>query len=365
MKLCRLSLNGYSNYGNVLQNYAMGQILKKYADVVDTLWSGEYKFLPISSRKIDFKRLAKLLLNWRGLRSQVFSKRYGLEMARQTRIRDFCERYIHFRYDVKDFRNIDNEYDYFVVGSDQIWNPNGIGFGDFFLKFVSPEKRISYAASISSPNIPERNKQEFLDGINGMQNISVREFEGAELIGNLTGKKVSVNVDPTLLLSDDEWRTLEEVPLWYEKEKYILTYFLGERPPIVDTLSSLYGLPVVNLLDEKNYTHYVTNISEFLWAIDHAELVYTDSFHGTVFSILFRTPFVICNRIGTGSFTKMGSRIDSLLNWFGLEGRRGTVNNGYAIENPLSDPDWSKVDEVLARERMRADEYLRNALNIT
>ena len=166
MKLCRLSLNGYSNYGNILQNYAMEHILKKYADVVDTLWNGEHDFLPLASRKLDFKMVIKFILNWRGLRSQVFSKKFGLEMARQTRIRDFCERHIHFRFDVKDFRTIDNEYDFFIVGSDQVWNPNGIGFKNFFLTFAPAEKRISYAASISSPNVPSRNLQEFKNGIN-------------------------------------------------------------------------------------------------------------------------------------------------------------------------------------------------------
>ena len=139
---------------------------------------------------------------------------------------------------------------------------------------------------------------------------------------------------------------------------------MGKRPEVVDKLSQETGLPVVNILDKDVYEHYVTSPDEFLWAIEHAKLLYTDSFHGTVFSILFRTPFVVCNRIGSAVEEKMGSRIDTLLGYFGLEARRGTKNNGYAIAEPLDVPDWSQVDEVLARERKRSDEYLRQALKV-
>ena len=115
-------------------------------------------------------------------------------------------------------------------------------------------------------------------------------------------------------------------------------------------------------MDEEVYEHYVTGPDEFIWAIEHAKLVYTDSFHGTVFSILFRTPFVVCDRVGDAVTEKMGSRIDTLLKLFGLESRRGTSANGYAIENPLAEPDWSNVDEVLARERKRSADYLNMVL---
>lgn len=364
MKIGRISINGYDNYGNTLQTYALQQVLKHYADEVDTLWDSQFDFLPLYSRKWNLKKIIKFILNWRGCRTYILSDKFGLEMARQTRIRDFCEKNINFRFLNDDIKSIKNEYDYFVVGSDQVWNPSGNGFKNYFLTFAPAEKRISYAASISRPDVPARNLDEFKDGINGMKNISVREQAGGDLIEHLTGRKVDVHVDPTLLVSAEEWCELEEVPLWYKGGKFILTYFLGERPPIVEKLSTELGVPVVNLLDSKNYTHYVTNIAEFLWAIDHAELVYTDSFHGTVFSILFRTPFVVCNRIGSGMFGKMGSRIDTLLGYFGLEARRGTKENGYAIENPLVKPDWSQVDEVLNRERKRADDYLRQALGI-
>lgn len=101
--------------------------------------------------------------------------------------------------------------------------------------------------------------------------------------------------------------------------------FLGNRPDAaIQQVANESGLPIVNLLDEDVYEYYVTGVDEFIWAIEHASLIYTDSFHGTVFSVLFQKPFVVCNRVGEGCTSKMSSRIDTLLSYFELEGRRGT-----------------------------------------
>ena len=147
----------------------------------------------------------------------------------------------------------------------------------------------------------------------------------------------------------------------------MLTYFLGRRPAQIDAIAEELGLTVVNLLDENVYEHYVTGVDEFLWAIDHASLVYTDSFHGSVFSILFQTPFVVCDRYGTGKgdvSEKMGSRLDTLLGYFGFENRRTNQFKDYRIENPLQPPAWEHCEPVLAKERARSAEYLRRVLGL-
>lgn len=125
----------------------------------------------------------------------------------------------------------------------------------------------------------------------------MREQEGANTVKQFTGRDVPVVVDPTMLLTPDEWRKVSR-HAWYHGDDYILTYFLGKRPnAAIQQVASKSGLPVVNLLDENVYEHYVTGVDEFIWAIEHASLIYTDSFHGTVFSILFQKPFVVCNRV--------------------------------------------------------------------
>lgn len=363
MKIGKLTLDGYFNYGNVLQNYALQQILKMYGEV-DCLWHTPDNFMPRIWYKWSWKEPIKLLINWRGFRSQLFSDFHGMEIVRQGKIKDWCDRYINLRQTKVKVSQLADEYDFFVVGSDQVWNPYFSRLDDCFLTFAPKQKRIAYAASISCPSIPVEKQLLYKEGLAGMAHISMREQQGADIVKEYSGRDVPVVVDPTLLLTPDDWRKVSRPPAWFHGEKYILTYFLGQRPEVVSRLESETGLKVVNLLDEDVYEHYVAGPDEFLWAIEHAKLMYTDSFHGTVFSILFRTPFVVCDRVGDDVSEKMGSRIDTLLGYFGLEARRGTKANGYAIENPLAEPDWSQVDEVLARERKRSDEYLRQAFGI-
>ena len=357
--IAKFTLDGYFNYGNLLQNYALQYVIKKYADEVDSVWTMPNNFLPQSWWRWSWKEPIKWLINWKGFRDNFKIGRFGIEMARQARMRDFADRYINYRYDA-DLTSLDAEYDYFVVGSDQVWNPNW-DFKNYFLPFASPKKRISYAASISSPDVPYAVKADYIKGLNGMKTLSLREQAGADLVEKLTGRKAMVHVDPTLLLTADEWRKVSRQPTWYHGEDYVLTYFLGKRPAAVDEIIKSTGLKVVNLLDENVYEHYVTGVDEFIWAIEHAKLVYTDSFHGTVFSIIFRRPFVVCDRVGNSIETKMTSRIDSLLQLFGLEARRGTIENNYSIEEPLT-MNYPDLESVFTRERKRSFDYLASVL---
>ena len=352
-------MDGYFNYGNVLQNYALQQVLLNYADNVTTIWNMPDNFLPRSWWYWSWKEPIKIMINRNGFRDKLKNGYFGIEMARQARMRDFADRYINYRYDA-DLTSLDAEYDCFVVGSDQVWNPN-CDFKNYFLPFASPEKRISYAASISSPDVPEAVKADYIKGLNGMKTLSLREQAGADLVDKLTGRKAMVHVDPTLLLTADEWRKVSRQPTWYHGEDYVLTYFLGKRPPAVDEVIQSTGLKVVNLLDENVYEHYVTGVDEFIWAIEHAKLIYTDSFHGTVFSIIFRRPFVVCDRVGNSIETKMTSRIDSLLQLFSLEARRGTIENNYSIEELLT-MNYPDLEPVFTRECKRSFDYLASVL---
>ncbi len=362
MRVAILTLDGYLNYGNILQRYALQMVLLHYASTVDTVWHSKDNFLPRIYWQWSWKQAAKIILNWRGFRTQFFNGHNGREIVRQAKIKEFCDRYVHIRYDVEDLRSIADEYDFFVVGSDQVWNPHGTMSNGKFLSFAPSGKRISYAASIACPEIPKKNETFYREGLSGMKTLSLREHEGATLVEQLIGRKAEVHVDPTLLLGADEWRKVSRVPAWYRGGEYLLTYFLGQRPAVVDKVAKELGLPVVNMLDENVFEHYTTGVDEFLWLIEHASLVYTDSFHGTIFSILFRRPFVVCDRMGSKTTEQMGSRIDTLLGYFGLENRHGTAANGYRITQPLLMPDWAQVESVLMREKSKAMEYLKMAL---
>ena len=367
MRIGKITLDGYSNYGNLLQNYALQEVLLRYADTVDTIWHCADNFLPDTYWKWGWKEPIKYLIDWKQFRTIFRSGKKGREMVRQGKLRDWADRYIHFRKDVRDLKAVSDEYDVFVTGSDQVWNPhfgNDVSQAVHFLLFAPSEKRISYAASISAPEIPTEKMELFQKGFAGMHALSLREQAGADLVKKISGRDAEVHVDPTLLLGPDEWDKVSRIPAWYHGGDYILTYFLGKRADdVIRKVSEESGLPVVNLLDENVYEHYVTGVDEFIWAVKHASLVYTDSFHGTVFSILYRRPFVVCDRVENSVMEKMGSRIDTLLGMFRLETRRGTKENGYMIADPIGMPDWSCADEVLERERERSAKYLGKYLS--
>lgn len=368
IRIAKFTLDGYFNYGNVLQSYALQEVLLHYADQVDTIWTQPDTFLPDIWWKWTWKMYIKYLINWKNFRTEITTGRIGREMARQAKIRDFSERYIsYYRVSPPDLSRQIKQYDYCVVGSDQVWNPHFGNYHQFFLGFAPEKKRLSYAASISTMDIPAEEHDFFVQGLKGMKALSVREQAGADLIEQLTGRKAEVHLDPTLLLTADEWRSVSRKPTWYHGGEYLLTYFLGRRPAQIDAIAEELGLTVVNLLDEAVYEHYVTGVDEFLWAIDHASLVYTDSFHGSVFSILFQTPFVVCDRYGTGKgdvSEKMGSRLDTLLGYFGFENRRTNQFKDYRIENPLQPLAWERCEPVLAKERSRSAGYLRRVLGL-
>lgn len=364
MRIAKLTIDGYYNYGNLLQNYALQQILLNYADHVDTIWHEKVNFLPFIGLNFTWKEYIKYFLNWKQFRTFYCQKYLGAEMVRQGKNREWSKHNIRTRTDVKELKDIADCYDYFVVGSDQVWNPY---FGDLknnFLNFAPYEKRIAYAASIATPEIPLEKQDIYEKGLRGMKYISMREEEGAQQVEKITGRKVPVVADPTMLLSLQEWKKVSRQPAWFNNQQYILTYFLGKRPD--DTIRKIANrehLEVINLLDLTNYDTYVTSVDEFIWSVEHAGLVYTDSFHGTVFSILFKRPFIVCDRVGDSTESKMSSRIDTLLQYFGLENRRGTKANGYQINNPLEIA-YGDTEAVIQREKHRADEYLRKALGL-
>lgn len=370
LKIANLTLDGYFNYGNVLQRYAVCNLLMGLGAEVESLWfSSQAGFLPYLQSHYpwmkdswDWKTWVKLGINWKGATHKMFSGENAWEAARNAVIKSFVDRYIPMRYDV-DFTRVADEYDYFVTGSDQVWNPYFVDLEKLFITFAPSEKRIAYAASISCPEIPQDKLQAFIDGVRGMKAISVREQAGADLIQQLTGRRVQVVADPTMLVTAEDWRSIARKPSWLKgDEQLLVTYFLGKRPDsVIESIARENGLQIVNMLDERVFEHYAIAPEEWLWLIDHARFMYTDSFHGTVFSILFRTPFVVTERVDAGCASKMTSRIDTLLAKFDLSDRRGTNANGYMIASPL-DMHYGDVDKVLAEEKQKAKTYLCHAL---
>jgi hypothetical protein len=189
-----------------------------------------------------------------------------------------------------------------------------------------------------------------------MANISVREKRGGEIVKALTGRDVPVVVDPTLLLSAAEWNQVGTSAVSKPSRPYLLTYFLGSVSParqeFIDRIARERGLAVISLNTLEDLSAYTAGPSEFIDYVASADCVLTDSFHGAVFSIIYRRCFAVFTREGEGP--SMNSRIESLLDRFGLSDQIYSQGSGFNWQ-----PDYAVVDSVLDEERANAFEFLR------
>lgn len=340
-KIGILTLNGNMNYGNRLQNYALEQTILKLGAEVDTIW--------LCSKK-------KLL--------EQYLKRFVFKLPKYKRNNNF---FIFSRnnINIKYYLNykFSKNYDYFIVGSDQVWNPNFSDFSeDMFLEFSNREKNISYAASFGVNNIKNEYISMFRKGINNISHLSVREERGKDLIKELTNiEDVDVLIDPTMLLRCEEWDKISKKPKMLKSRKYILNYFLGnlseKRKIEIDRIAREYDCNVINILDNKD-PFYECGPSEFLYLEKNAFLICTDSFHSSVFAILYNTPFLVFDR--EDKEEKMNSRIETLLSKFKLEDRKF---NGEITEEILK-CDYTETKQILEIEKEKSIKFLKESLDI-
>ncbi len=346
---------GQANYGNRLQNYALDSVLRNLG--FDTVTFNDP--LQVS---FSIKHWAKQEVK------RIFGLRDGYRLRRFRQFGKWDKRHLRWQ----DY-HLASDCDYVVLGSDQIWNPDfwfvreALDF--YFGTFAEPQKRIAYAASIGVDQIPKELEDKYIQELSALKSISVRETQGAQIIQNLTGRSVPVMLDPTMLLTEQAWTALEKKPNYKVKKQFLLTYFLGalstERQAFIQNIADKYDLQWIALDSEwvdkpQNLAHYMTTPDEFIWLVHHCQLMLTDSFHGSVFSILFGKPF--------RSFTRednnldMGSRLDTLFGSLGI----GDWCRGSVQEDPdhIFYKDYASVPAVLERERKFALDYLKNALEI-
>ncbi len=336
------------NYGNRLQNYAVSEIAKKKGLQPTTIIYKKKNTLDYKSRMMYLIWQVLFLIS--GGKKRVPEYRAG-------KFNKFTLDNIPFK-KINNIRELEN-YDYLMIGSDQIWNANiveptefeyGVGFDSNKVICMSPSFGVSGFDSNTESHISSLLSQ--------MNNISVREHSGAEIVRRLTGKSAQVFIDPTLMLDAEEWEKLEKKPVRIANKKYILKYFLGKetQESIDDTarLNANNEYEVISFLNSKEIWSYVTGPAEFLYLIHNADIVLTDSFHACVFSILFRRPFWAYSRSGE----KMNSRLETLFNLLELDNR---------FEHDKDNPfyiDFSKVDEALYKERVKVNKYIDKIINV-
>lgn len=226
MKICVVTLVGLFNYGNRLQNYAVTRALEARGHEVATVGSSWRP--PVEA--------AKRFL--RGVIGRSVDPAASMSEARLDRFREF-----NSLIDVERLprlgRELDERFDKFVVGSDQVWNPNYLyDERGYFLSFASPEKRVALSASFGVDRIPEDRARGFREGLRGIPSISVREEEGAVIVRELAGRVAPVLIDPTMAVDASEWRPLERADCTPGGE-YVFSYVLGKSEEAERVLSDL------------------------------------------------------------------------------------------------------------------------------
>lgn len=357
MKTAIITIHGYFNHGNRLQNYALQTALRKLGAEVST-WVVRTDGNPV-------KRCANYFTKRVNDRRQLKTRK---EMVREKNFKAFSDRYIETRFfyekDGKIPRGADADTDVFVVGSDQVWNPlfwwdgsNSMHLHNCCLAFTD-KKKVSYAASFGIPKLPEAWQTLMAPLLSDFDVLSVREQEGRKLLQEM-GCACEVVLDPTMLLTAEEWREVESAEVG-SGENYALVFFLGKQPETVKQKireeAQKAGQKVIDLMDPA-CPYYTKGPGTFVELIDKAAMVYTDSFHASVFSILFHRPFAVFARQHANR-ADMSSRITTLLSSLELDGTISTAEAFAVID------DFADVDEKLAAVKGRSIKFLADAIAV-
>ncbi len=360
MNIGIITIMDYTNYGNRLQNYALYHLLsRKFGCKTVTLASYELKPFDDGNYIVWFKNqiLKKLCIF-----PHFVEKKFDSNVTRWANFEKWSKKIPTKKYyNCKQLpQNINNNYDYFFVGSDQVWNYHfsSSRFNDFFLKFANKEKRVSISASFGVDEIPKEWEQIYIDGLKNFTCISVREDAGQAIVKKLIGMDVPVLIDPVMMLSKEEWLKVSKKPRIDCSKPYILKYYLGNEleKDKIDTWAKNNGYEVYELLNDKIPELHSAGPGEFISLINNAEMICSDSFHCIVFSIIFSKPFIVYERQGKENY--MTSRLNTLLKKFNLQDRwrHSLTEEQYLI------CDYGPVKDLLRMEQKKFADYIDGIL---
>ena len=349
MKTAIVTLVGDFNYGNRLQNYALQEILKSMGANVTTIDNPPSSLM----NRIKERLFERINGKWR-IKSKA-------DLMREKNLRRFTHKYIS----MSPSSCISEDYDYFIVGSDQVWNPSFWGTNTecysarrYLLRDVSPQKRISYAASFGVEELNDLWTPVFQKELSIFKAISVREASGVDMIRNTCGRDAALVLDPTLVLPREKWTQLA---VKVQEQPYILLFHLGnmseQQQEYIERLAREHNYKVIDMTNKKD-PYYQCSPEEFLGLIKNARMVFTDSFHATVFSIIFHTPFLSLSR-SQKNYCKMSSRLETLLSVVQMEDRFNNMD----IKDPFA-CSFEGVDELIDARKYDCTKYLRNALGL-
>lgn len=366
------------NYGSILQAYAL-------AKVMNTFDSVEYEIInqygPLASA-------GGLLSRMKGKRPKALvSKLVGKYLNKDQRKRvEALERFVNGElplsdgvYNATTIGDANEVYDAFVCGSDQIWN---FAFGNpnpmYWLGFADEgKKKIAYAPSIGVSSLTDAQKNFVFEKLRSFDAVSCREQSGTDLINSVIGDRCVTVLDPTLLVRSESWSKLADESSASNcriAHGYVFAYILvgnEDQKRYIEQFAHSKGLSVVCFprLEPERADPYDSrfgdlrifdaNPADFIRLIRDADYVFTDSFHSTVFSILFHREFYVLQKFGAAQ----SSRLDNIMRLMGTGNRRIDPQHADSQIEAMEPIDWEKVDDLLHFQRELSMDYLRAAVD--
>lgn len=370
-----------NNYGGCLQAYALNKFLRNH-NFESVVLSYDYRSEEqcFCKSKIDKISQYSLIEICKKVTNKIkykvnFSKIKKHIEDNSAMFNDFVKKNINYTditYYLDDLINNNEKFDTFIVGSDQVWNPN-VATDAFFLKGVDEKiNRIAYAPSVSRSKLTQKETSVFLKNLHNFDYISVRESSAKALLKNATNKKISIVLDPTFLLNKEEWKVLAGDRL--VKEKYALCYLFNNAPIYYKKIKEYcekYELKMIiipcasGIYNKKEYAykdyHFGAPMGpkEFINLIANAEIVFTDSFHGVALSCNLNIDFMLFKRDKDSSKTSKNSRLEDILTLFNLKDRSVTIDQ-IKDKKPI---DFEVVNNIIEENRNESIKFLLNALN--
>lgn len=362
MKIDLITLHRVRNYGSSLQTVATQMFFEKNdidVEVIDYYPERYTSFGLLKRLKYKSDKLKKnpiLLLAARMIISVSYIKKkiiFDAFLKRKIKLTDKTYK------TEEELKEADLKADAFCTGSDQVWNSHWNEGVDrpFYLSFIGADAyKFSYAASIGNTELGAEEADEVEPMLNQYRHITVRENAGVDVIKQL-GLSASQMLDPTLLFNEKDWTPF--ISEKFKNKKYVLTYNLHHDKRIDEyafSLAKKHNLEVYNIsynfhdIIRKGKLKWCPSIEEYLGLIHDAEFVVTDSFHATVFSILFKKKFIDIFP------EEASSRLRSILALTELESRGFDDMPG--LEDAEAEPDFKRAEIALERERERASDYL-------
>lgn len=365
-----LTFHESPNYGAILQAYALQTALHQLGYLPEII---DYRNPCRGILALSFYRRVRHLI-W-----QKISNRISSTLLRQHRTDKFRNEFLR----TSKIQYISNEslhlnppqYDAYIAGSDQVWNPiNNNHDSSYFLTFAPPDRlRISYAASFGISEIPVDCIDDYRHWLNQFHSLSCREKEGRKIISKLTGRNAELVLDPTLLIDKPIWDKLSSQHMF--NTPYVLSYYIPGDSVVTRTINAIshkltsmtkylnvsIGLKEYHRFSPFGFSVFDAGPSQFIGLIQNSSFIVTNSFHGSVFAIIYEKPFIVVVNPRLPIQKALSSRIFNLLQLFHLQKHIIYTDNTNCSLSSFSF-DTYKINSILIEQRQQSLAFLHKAL---